>query len=281
MLDLNNDYVERLKSKTFTNLCQLQRLDLSGNEIRNLGRNVFAKHKGGSKSSLIKLDLGYNKLVELKKKTFSGLNQLEMLFLNDNQLAKIHQNSFSGSNYNLGNLLILDLTHNQIRSLKEDTFTGLDRLEVLLLGSNQLDRIRPNVFSANLVRLDLSFNRLEDLGSDVFSRLSRLQVLRLNNNEIKRIHKNAFVDLESLKELNLHRNQLRELDPNWIRGLNLDYLDISRNHEFDESKLDLAMFKEIAENVKNVNLKSSISHKMEHSIKQFLESTSLDFHVLF
>uniref|UniRef100_A0A3B4BGD8 Ig-like domain-containing protein n=1 Tax=Periophthalmus magnuspinnatus TaxID=409849 RepID=A0A3B4BGD8_9GOBI len=108
----------------------------------------------------------------------------------------------------------LDLSHNQIAQLKEDSFLGLSRLEILRISHNQLTFIAPRAFhnsSGTLLRhLDLSANHLCDLEQHYFADLPGLEELLLFNNRIVRIESSAFAKLRNLRKAYLSHNRLTD-----------------------------------------------------------------------
>ncbi|KAG8512340.1 Peroxidasin [Galemys pyrenaicus] len=76
-----------------------------------------------------------------------------------------------------------------------------------------------------LVAVDLRFNRIREIQPGAFRRLRSLNTLLtyvcrlLNNNQIKSIPSGAFEDLENLKYLYLHFNQIETLDPESFQHL--------------------------------------------------------------
>ena len=85
-------------------------------------------------SCLKKLDLSSNQLMCINKKTFEGLDNLEVLNLNDEWISSIEDNSFA----HMSRLISLDLTYNNLRRVNEKTFAGLNNLEWLSLSYNPL-----------------------------------------------------------------------------------------------------------------------------------------------
>lgn len=108
----------------------------------------------------------------------------------------------------------LDLSHNRIVQLKEASFAGLSRLEILRLAHNQLTSIKPRVFqnsSGILLRhLDLSSNNLCDVEQHYFIDLPGLEELLLFNNRIVRVESSAFARLSNLRKAYLSHNRLTD-----------------------------------------------------------------------
>lgn len=72
-------------------------------------------------------DLRFNHIEELPANAFNGLGQLTTLFLNDNELAYVHEDAFK----DLNALRFLYLSKNRLSRLPAGIFRHLPKLEVL------------------------------------------------------------------------------------------------------------------------------------------------------
>ena len=75
--------------------------------------------------------------------TFTGLTQLQWLFLSDNELASLDASLFSG----LSQLHRLFLENNQLTSLDASIFNGLSQVYMLSLKRNQLTYLDTSLFN--------------------------------------------------------------------------------------------------------------------------------------
>ncbi len=82
-------------------------------------------------------------ITALKEKDFLQLENLEVLFLHDNELTTLPEGAFAGFDA----LRILTLHDNQLTTLPGGAFAGLDALELLTLYRNQLTTLPPGAFS--------------------------------------------------------------------------------------------------------------------------------------
>ena len=112
-------------------------LDLQGNDIRELKQTDFTNMTG-----LVRLSLANVSLVDIKPRTFHGLESLEDLNLVGNKLSTIEKNTFAW----LPRLVALDLSYNFIVKIHPGSFGGLPKLNYLSLGSNQLNSLSISVF---------------------------------------------------------------------------------------------------------------------------------------
>ena len=87
------------------------------------------------------------------------------------------------------NLQELSLCFNKLTKIDSLTFKGLDKLESLGLGENQITVIDLNFFShiLKLKCLLLYGNKMKKLDSITFKGMINLEKLRLDSNEIKEI----------------------------------------------------------------------------------------------
>ncbi|XP_067000425.1 leucine-rich repeat-containing protein 24 [Anabrus simplex] len=133
------------------------------------------------------LDLAGNDIPYLTKDAFRsvGLINLQRIFMRGAGVREVHRDAFR----DLRILVEVDLADNAISSIHPDTFTGNDRLRVLLLNGNPLTELRDSQFPP----------------------LPHLRTLELQDCQLRRIHKDAFLNLAALESLNLKGNQLRQL----------------------------------------------------------------------
>jgi Leucine-rich repeat (LRR) protein len=134
------------------------------------------------------------------------LTRLQWLFLHDNQLTTLPEDLFRG----LERLQVLTLCNNRLTALPEGLFRGLAELEVLHLSHNQLTFLPEGLFQG-LTRLrNLSFNdnQLTTLPGGLFQGLQGLLYLHLFNNRLVSFPEGLFLELEELRELYFNHNQL-------------------------------------------------------------------------
>ena len=138
----------------------------------------------------------------------------------------------SGDFDGLQNLENLSLGQNQITVLPEDVFDGLDNLKYLDLGGNQISVLPEDVFDDldNLKYLYLGGNPISVLPEDVFDGLDNLIILLFGSSQISALPEDVFDGLDSLEELNLGANQISVLPEDVFDGLNsLEELNLGAN----------------------------------------------------
>ncbi|KAM5164424.1 toll-like receptor 5 isoform 2-T2 [Mantella aurantiaca] len=184
-------------------------------------------------------DLGYNHIPELNSTSFPLLEEMKILKIVGQETKKltIRKNSFR----NLPNLIELDLSYNTVLVLDLDAFSGLWRLQNLLLTNNSLNSsILENDYFKDLLYLDmlqLSFNQITYLKPNpLFYRLHNFQILSLRDNKISRICEGDLhsFELKTFSLLDLTYNKLNDIDSwgkcgNPFRKINFFVLAISRN----------------------------------------------------
>ena len=96
----------------------------------------------------------------------------------------------------------LDLSHNQLKEIKESPFVQLSLLRTLNLSSNEISYLSSKAFRGLwfLEQLDLNRNQIQNLPTDVFFNLSKLEYLDLFDNWIPTIPHEAF-GLKALHEI--------------------------------------------------------------------------------
>ncbi|XP_066213367.1 toll-like receptor 7 [Saccopteryx leptura] len=204
-LDLHNNIIAKIKDDDFSNLSQLQTLDLSGNCPRcynvpfpctpcenNSPLQIF-ENAFDALTELQVLRLHSNSLQHVPQEWFKNLNKLKELDLSQNFLAReIEEAKFLSF---LHNLVQLDLSFNYELQVYRaymklsDTFSSLKNLKVL--------RIKGYVFK------ELEFSNLSPLLS-----LPNLEVLDLGTNFIKIANLSIFEQFKTLKVIDLSVNKI-------------------------------------------------------------------------
>lgn len=158
------------------------------------------------------------------------------------------------------NIEELQLNYNHIQTLTDTSLTDYFSLNTLSLACNGLERLEPNTFkesrfltSLNLANnnlyigyqatstalkaisglkaLDLSENKLDDeMVSVLLQNLTSLEYLNLSGNLLQRLDDTSFSHLYQLKELDLQRNVLFEIDRAFDGNPNLRRLNLAFNY---------------------------------------------------
>ncbi|XP_053455340.1 immunoglobulin superfamily member 10 [Nycticebus coucang] len=120
----------------------------------------------------------------------------------------------------------INLGYNSLVRLAETDFSGLTKLELLMLHSNSIPAIPGKTFSElqALQVLKMSYNKVRKLQKDTFYGLRSLTRLHMDHNNIEFINPEAFYGLNFLRLVHLEGNQLTKLHPDTF--VSLSYLRI-------------------------------------------------------
>lgn len=158
------------------------------------------------------------------------------------------------------NLEELQLNYNHIQTLQDNSLLRYPSLNTLSLACSGLEKLEPKVFQAskslesiNLANnnlnigyqesslslrtvpglrvLDLSENKLnEEMAFTLLQNLTSLEYLNLSGNLLKRLDETSFSDLHQLKDLDLSRNVMFEIDSAFDGNPNLRRLNLAFNY---------------------------------------------------
>eukprot|EP00094_Tigriopus_californicus_P010068 TCALIF_09709-PA protein Name:"Similar to LRRN2 Leucine-rich repeat neuronal protein 2 (Homo sapiens)" AED:0.23 eAED:0.52 QI:0/0/0/0.66/0.5/0.66/3/0/756 len=204
----------------------LERLDLSRNQFKHIGRQKFV-----DQVRLQSLNLSNNFLTSLHGNAFQGPSALHVLDLSHNILTSLVNQTFDG----LDSLLELRLHHNQLRTIEWGAFQGLQRLRVIHLEHNQLQSMRPEwlspMESLRVDTLDLSYNLLHSVPNGALSQLPKLNHLDLSGNPVGSLDRTSFQSLFELEVLHLNNmSQLETLSGHaFIDNMKLRELQMENN----------------------------------------------------
>ena len=159
--------------------------NLNDSSVEELG--LYTQRK------LLILDLSFNEIENVNRKTFFGKSSLLYLFLQSNLLTSIPELCFS----KLPHLRILEINHNLIHTIQQKGFYGLTMV----------------------VKLDLSAMKIKEIGQHAFGGMVSLKYLNMSLNQITYIGGNVFQDLINLTHLNLSGNSLKLIAPSAFRIL--------------------------------------------------------------
>uniref|UniRef100_F7GEA8 Immunoglobulin superfamily member 10 n=1 Tax=Monodelphis domestica TaxID=13616 RepID=F7GEA8_MONDO len=121
----------------------------------------------------------------------------ERINLGYNSLTKLTETDFTG----LHKLELLMLHSNEIRVISDKTFTDLYALQVLKMSYNKVRRLHRDTFHGlrNLTRLHLDHNHLEFINPETFYGLTSLRLVHLEGNLLTQLHPNTFVSMSYLQ----------------------------------------------------------------------------------
>ncbi len=137
--------------------------------------------------------------------------------LHGNFITQLNANDFE----HMENVYIIDVGYNYIEHIDHGVFNGIQTLQHLYLGFNNISFLDERVFSklSNLVILDISHNHLESLSLELFQGLKSLLGLYLCCNKLQILPRGLLSHLDSLIWLDLSENLLYEVEPLSLDGL--------------------------------------------------------------
>ncbi|XP_032359589.1 transforming growth factor beta activator LRRC33, partial [Etheostoma spectabile] len=159
-------------------------------------------------------------------------DNLEEFQLNYNHIQTLQDNSL----LRYPSLNTLSLACNSLEKLESNTFQGTKLLESLNLANNNLQNGYQETSRAlktlpKLRALDLSENELDDeMVATLLQNLTSLEYLNLSGNFLRRLDETSFRDLYQLKELNLQRNLMYEIDGAFDSNPKLQRLNLAFNY---------------------------------------------------
>ncbi|EAW62125.1 leucine-rich repeat transmembrane neuronal protein 2 isoform X1 [Macaca nemestrina] len=211
-LHLDHNQISTVKEDAFQGLYKLKELILSSNKIFYLPNTTFTQL-----INLQNLDLSFNQLSSLHPELFYGLRKLQTLHLRSNSLRTIPVRLF----WDCRSLEFLDLSTNRLRSLARNGFAGLIKLRELHLEHNQLTKINFAHFLrlSSLHTLFLQWNKISNLTCGMEWTWGTLEKLDLTGNEIKAIDLTVFETMPNLKILLMDNNKLNSLDSKILNSL--------------------------------------------------------------
>uniref|UniRef100_A0A0A9WHB9 Leucine-rich repeat-containing protein 4 n=1 Tax=Lygus hesperus TaxID=30085 RepID=A0A0A9WHB9_LYGHE len=154
-----------------------QVLDLSGNNLQILGREVFVR---------------------------TGLLNVQRLYLRSSHLGQIDDKALTG----LTNLVELALSNNLLTSVPSGIFKDVPFLRDLILAKNPIQKIESHAFQPlpGLVKLDLSNCALQTISPKAFEGVELLEALKLNGNKLRELRPRTVDTISRLNGVELHDN---------------------------------------------------------------------------
>ncbi|XP_048200174.1 extracellular matrix protein 2 isoform X2 [Perognathus longimembris pacificus] len=200
-LELRENSITSILDEAFKGLPNLERLDLSKNNITSsgIGPKAFKFLK-----KLMRLNMDGNNLVRIPSELPSTLEELK---INENNLQAIGKKSLS----DLNQLVSLELEGNSLSesNVSPSAFKPLKNLSYLRLGRNNF-RIIPQCLPDSIEELYLENNQIEEIDEICFNHTRKINVIVLRYNKIEenRIAPLAWINQENLESIDLSYNKL-------------------------------------------------------------------------
>lgn len=177
--------------------------------IRNSGLTDISDGVLQNLVSLKTLDLTGNRLVSLRKEMFLGLRSLTDLSLRYSGIKQVADDAFE----NLLNLIEINLSDNSGLQISDNVLSKNKELKHIMLRQCDLKNIPINALSKAqaLTTLELEHNPLGSIPTNTFTKLNKLQKLNLFGCSLTAIPVGTFNGLKSLVTLNLGENNITEI----------------------------------------------------------------------
>lgn len=176
VLYVTGNYISGISEDSFpTRLDQLTDLYLSGNEIESVDAKTFV-----NLPNLVRLDLSNNNILNFSESAFSDENKLQVLNLS----GCFHNHTLMDLDFlrsgNLHQLTVLDLSNNDLLFLPDDMFSSLSHLVNLSLKNSSIFSIPNGTFQVPLLHdLDLRDNGFRNLPSSTLAQLNLKPALHI------------------------------------------------------------------------------------------------------
>lgn len=204
VITMSNNFIKNIETSAFAHLKILRVVNLQFNNLTTIQDGIFESNK-----ALETLDLSYNSILSIGNAfPASSLRTLKL------QHNKLHCVDFKLPT----SLTYLDLSYNEIDSIKKESLFGLTSLDSLFINNNYLKTIPVGCFKdlKQLKQLDLSNNKLK-IVFGMFSGLQNANRLNMANNSINRLPEAALSNLVNLVDLNIEDNLISKLDGDAIK----------------------------------------------------------------
>jgi len=253
-LNLVRNLLTDVPTEALLILKNLNQLDLSDNKIKTLqSRNGGRIFEGLDKLDTLAMD--HNQLTKLSAGDFEGLPRLTSLSLDYNKISHIDNEAFRGLE---GNLQYLSITHNKLNYIPAPSLRPLHQLITLHLDDNNITRLESHTFSGygeHIKNLWLQNNHIHQIPDETFEDLHSLEWLKLWNNELEGMSYSLMEPvLDTLKHLDIHSNPLIcDCEMRWYkRWYNDGWQDVDEDHIRDTACTDPSDGKE--HNIAEVDL---------------------------
>lgn len=177
-------------------------------KLNTAGLRAISQMDFQNASKLCSLQLCYNQIQLIPADVFLFAQNLQHLDLSHNEIADLANQSMNGLIY----LRVLKLAHNRIHILRKHALRGATNLECLNMESNDLETIEDDALHfPHLIEVIFRSNKLKSLSEDVFQKTPNINFIDFGFNELIKIGR-AFYSCDSVQSLNLDGNPLDDVN---------------------------------------------------------------------
>ncbi|XP_045593911.2 leucine-rich repeat-containing G-protein coupled receptor 5 isoform X1 [Procambarus clarkii] len=174
-------------------------------------------------ATIVKMDLRYNEITELRDHTFSLYTSLHTLILSGNKIKTVSVKAFHAAP-----IQVLMLDNNKLSELTAGSLPA--SLKEISLEMNFFTTFPRALSSMScLQNVNMAHNKLTALKTGDLHELHNLLILSLHNNRISTVEPRALARLRSLEILNLQDNLLTEVPAEVVHCTKLRQLLLSSN----------------------------------------------------
>uniref|UniRef100_A0A1B0GJZ8 Uncharacterized protein n=2 Tax=Lutzomyia longipalpis TaxID=7200 RepID=A0A1B0GJZ8_LUTLO len=227
-LNLFNNQISDISKKAFDGLLALLTLNLSTNSLETIPNDAFA-----SLVALRTLDLSHNKLEKLDNKTNSIIEDCLSLIeidLSFNRISFVTKKTFPSDPYVPYRLAKINLSHNKLPLITKDITFGTKKVTHLNISHNAISSFLPGALGnlTSLEVLDVSYNKIWDLcEANVFNLPENLTELYVSANNLAEIPMKEIVNASHLKILDVKFNKLTSLDQKLLNKIMIEGLQVN------------------------------------------------------
>uniref|UniRef100_A0A182WL17 Uncharacterized protein n=1 Tax=Anopheles minimus TaxID=112268 RepID=A0A182WL17_9DIPT len=209
------------------NFTHLSTIDMTNNSLTSIEGGCldhrYPRRNLGADS--VSVQVSFNKLSQIP--ALAG--RIELLELNGNNVTDLDDGSVFQSYERIEEL---QLRNTSLRSLRTESFTHLQHLTRLVVGSSVLEHIDEDVLHGlKLQLLVITNSPLQTLPPLLLKGQAAVSDISLASNQLTHLPSSFFADCQSLFDIDLSHNKLETLDPLWFQSLNSlkwIYLDDNR-----------------------------------------------------
>ena len=222
VLRIDHNLFRSFKSMDFTFLVNLTELYLSHNP------HAYPNEIPGHLKPLVKLrrvGLASLNITTIDSNYFKFNTQLQQIDLSNNKISSLDNRAFNG----LNDLNTVLLGYNNLTKISSGTFSNA-YLTTVELGGNQISQIEEFSFRGAYyyTYVNLNNNKLTKILPRTF--YSKFSYIGLGYNQITEIENSTFEGVSEIKHLDLSNNKIGKLAPGSFNNLGIDNLDLSNNN---------------------------------------------------